>query len=171
MTAGVEGALPTQEAMPTDAGWVANKLARLDFKTDAVLEHFRTRVENREDRGPKDYAPGGEELLNEFMKNMNRIMNQHRGYRNGDDGGDDEDRLIKRWHLGLALVSLMFLVIGAAWQLSDQMTKQIGAVQASQAAEKTATQDIRENLRDTNERVTRIEQQFYAERNRLSGTP
>lgn len=168
MTAGVEGTLPTEEQPVLNVGWVANKLARVEFKADSILEHVRKSLESRSDRGPEDYDKS-DELLNEFMRNMNRVMSQRGGYHNGDGGS--EDKIIKRWHLVLTAVTLMILVLGSAWRLSEQMTTQIGDVKTEQAAQTTAVADIRDHQRETDERITRIEQQLYSERPRVSGSP
>lgn len=175
MTTGVEGTLPTEKAEP-NTGWLANQFARLNFRVDAMLERVKDAVENREDRGPKDYAPDPEDVLKEFMRNMNRVMNhnQRPNIYNGDSGGGggSEESLIKRWHLALAIVGLMGLVIAGTWELSTQMDHDIGLVQSAQAAQAIATQDIREHQRETDERITRIEQQLYTERSsRLSNPP
>ncbi len=171
MNVGVEGTLPTEEQPVFDAGWVANKLARVDFKQDAILEHMRNGMESRPDRGPEDYDKG-DEVLNEFMRNMNRLMSQRGNSYNNGDGGD-EDKAIKRWHLGIAVVTLMFLVIGAAWRLSEQMTSQIGEVKQAQASQTATTQDIREHQREQDDRSTRIEQelQLISARTRVAGAP
>ncbi len=172
MVSGVEGTLPTNKAAP-DNGWIANQFARLNFKTDGILERVKDALESRDDdRGPKDYAPSGDEVLTEFMRNMNRLMDRRPHMYNGDGPGGSEESLIKRWHLALAILGLMGLVIAGTWELSTQMDHDIGLVQSAQAAQATATQDIREHMRETDERITRIEQQLYTDRgSRLNGAP
>jgi len=65
----------------------------------------------------------------------------------------DEEGVIKRWHLVLAVLGVAVPAVGSAWLLSLQITSQFSS-QATQIA------GIREHQKEQDERTTRIEQQL-----------
>jgi hypothetical protein len=111
-------------------------------------------------RGPDpDYDPSVE-----ILRDLTRaIVNLQRpSIQNGDTGG--EDRIIKRWHLALVAATLMVIILGSAWRLSEQMSAQF-------ATQSVQISDVREHQREQDDRSTRIEQQLQQLSERRAAGP
>lgn len=161
-----EGALPTE---PLDQPCVGesphHRNARLWVQIDGAAHQLRDwaadkLLSNSAIRGPDpDYDPTDEILrdLTRAITNLRQPSNQ-----NGDSGG--EDRVIKRWHLAVVAATLMIIVIGSAWRLSEQMSAQF-------ATQSVQISDIREHQREQDDRSTRIEQQLQQLSGRRASGP
>jgi cell division protein FtsB len=156
----IEGSLPTEPRgepePPKESPSYRN--ARLWVQIDGAAHELREtlndlktwaagKLASRPGRGPDpDYDP-----TDDILRHLAKIIaNQRPANQNGDGG---EDRIIKRWHLALVAATLMVIIIGSAWRLSEQMSAQF-------ATQSVQISDVREHQREQDDRSTRIEQQL-----------
>ena len=166
----------SEEALPTlePAGSISHK--KMEFIADSVIERrmpglmdrilahiSSTMASIRGERGPDPDVDPSVEVMRDLTRAI--VGLRRLGPQNGDSGNDDRE--IKRWHLVLTVIGLMFVVIGAAWSLSEQfdaqsrhLSEEIGKIQATQASQTTSIENISEHQREQDERTTRIEDQL-----------
>jgi hypothetical protein len=170
-TGALEGTLPTEGAAEPPKESLTVRNARLWVQIDGAAHELRQALESLKEwaagkmyskppgRGPDpDFDP-----TDDILRDLTRaIVNLRPSNQNGDSGG--EDRLIKRWHLALVAATLMLIVLGSAWRLSEQMSSQF-------ATQSVQISDVREHQREQDDRSTRIEQQLQQLSERRAAGP
>lgn len=104
-----------------------------------IVSRLAGKVRSLAERGPGDF-----EEERGYERGFTAGRKQARKYNNGDDESG-----IRRWHLVLAVVSVVIPIMTGAWTLSMQISAQSAMIST-----------IRDHQRAQDERATRVEQQI-----------
>lgn len=145
--------LSAMEREPPKEDWhevtvTVENFGRKIFTADGMLAELLKRLRNALNaRGPDPDYPEQDDDIRRLAHLIERLASRPPSppMRNGDDDGDGRD--LKKWLAGVAAVLAVGFIVGG-WTISNQV-----------AAQSVKIDNLTEQMKSQNERITRIEQQ------------